>query len=160
MTNWNEPHDGANGWFGSPRDRRAVRGKTGRPERAPFINDRLRDVVCRLASVALFAGGLFYWTRLIGVYDGLLWRFDTMPIWWRIATPVLAVLYPIAGVGLWLIASWGIVIWTLVFAIEAIMHLGFARLFGTAPAQVGLHAFGLVALLMLRVAALPEQRRK
>ncbi len=112
-----------------------------------------------MAALALFAMGLVYWTRLIGVFDGDAWRFDTMPVWWRIVAPALAVLYPVAGVGLWLLASWGTVIWTLVFTIECIMHLGFARLFGQDPVSIGLHALGLMILLILRVMAFFEQRK-
>nr|WP_062011048.1 DUF6163 family protein [Aureimonas sp. AU4] len=120
----------------------------------------LRGLVCRVASLALFTMGILYWTRLVGVFDGDLWRFDTMPVWWKIAAPVLAVLYPVAGVGLWMVASWGVVIWTLVFLIESIMHLGFSHLFGPEALVVGLHAFGLALLLMLRIVSFVEQRRR
>ncbi len=44
--------------------------------------------------------GLLYWTRLIGLYDDQIWRFDIMPLHWQVAAVVLAVLFPIAGTGL------------------------------------------------------------
>lgn len=123
------------------------------------LNRFLRATVCRATALALFVAGLLYWVRLIGVFEGGLWRFDTMPVWWKLAAPALAVLYPVAGVGLWLVASWGVVIWTIVFLIETIMHVGFPQLFGFDPVTVGLHAFGLALLLTLRIVLLVERSR-
>ena len=38
--------------------------------------------------------------RLIGFYDGPLWRFDLMPVHWQIAAVTLSVFYPFAASGL------------------------------------------------------------
>ena len=74
--------------------------------------------------------GVLYWIRLIGIYDGALWRFDLMPVHWRVTTVVLAAFFPFAGIGLWMMASWGPVIWFICAATEAVMYLGFPELFG------------------------------
>ena len=67
-------------------------------------------------STALIAAycllfGVLYWIRLIGYYAGPLWRFDLMPVHWRVAGVMLAAFFPFAAIGLWMLASWGPVIW-------------------------------------------------
>lgn len=128
-------------------------------ERLAAINATLRMAISRVAALALFAAGLLYWSRLIGATGIPEWRFDMMPVWWRMAAPVLAVLYPVAGTGVWMLTSWGTVIWVLVFMIETVMHLGFPELFGTDAVTLGLHAAGLALLLALRIVVFFEQRR-
>ena len=116
--------------------------------------------LCRIAGMALFVMGLVYWVRLIGIFDGPLWRFDLMPVWWRFAAPTLAVLYPVAGIGLWLLASWGSVIWVLLTLVEIIMHLGFPQLFGGDLMPVALNLTGLMLLAILRIIAYLDERRQ
>ena len=124
------------------------------------LSRTLTTWLCRIAGLALFAMGLLYWVRLIGIFEGPLWRFDLMPVWWRIAAPTLAVLYPVAGIGLWMLASWGMVIWVLVAVVEAVMRLGFPHLFGTDLLPFALNAGGLVLLAVLRTVGLLERRRR
>lgn len=91
--------------------------------------------------------GVLYWVRLIGFYDGPLWRFDTMPLHWQVTASLLAVLFPFAAAGLWMLASWGPVIWFLCAVTETVMYAGFPQLFGERWAIVGSHA--VVALLYI-----------
>jgi hypothetical protein len=74
--------------------------------------------------------GILYWIRLIGVYDGPLWRFDLMPLHWQVAAVTLAALFPFAAIGLWMLASWGPVIWVICAVIEIAMYLLFPDLYG------------------------------
>jgi len=99
----------------------------------------------RIIAVYCLMFGTLYWIRLIGFYDGALWRFDLMPVHWQIAATVLAALYPFAGIGLWMISSWGPVIWVLCAATEIVMYAGFPHLFGAKYSVVGSHL--LVAML-------------
>lgn len=131
-----------------------------KPDPEASLNRALTAWLCRIAGLALFGMGLFYWVRLIGIFDGPLWRYDLMPVWWRFAAPTLAVLYPIAGIGLWMVTSWGTVIWVLLTLVEALMHFGFPHLFGAELLAVGLNAGGLALLAMLRLVAFIEARRK
>lgn len=89
--------------------------------------------------------GVLYWVRLIGLYDGMLWRFDLMPIHWQAAAVTLSVLFPFAAIGLWMLASWGPVIWFICAVIETVMYVGFPNYFGQRTLIVASHAF--VALL-------------
>lgn len=129
-------------------------------DRAARLNRLLTVWLLRLAAIALFGLGLFYWIRLVGFYPGDLWRFDTMPVWWKVAVPALAVLYPVAGVGLWMTVSWGAVTWAIVALVEMIMHLVFRDLFGERTTLVFLHLFGLSLLLALRLTSWWEVRQR
>jgi hypothetical protein len=102
--------------------------------------------------------GVFYWVRLIGIYDGELWRFDLMPVYWRVPAVSLAVLFPFAGIGLWMLASWGPVIWVICAAAEAVMYAGFPELFGHRPLIVASHALVVVLYLAFRIVIYLQKR--
>ncbi|MET3560026.1 hypothetical protein ABID39_000713 [Bartonella japonica] len=66
-----------------------------------------------LRFLALICLGLsvFYWVRLVGIFPGILWRFDLMPWQWQFLSATLAIVYPIALIGIWMYSLWGIVLW-------------------------------------------------
>ncbi|MBB4076415.1 hypothetical protein GGR08_000712 [Bartonella fuyuanensis] len=78
---------------------------------------------CYLRFLALICLvlGVFYWIRLVGVFPGVLWRFDLMPWQWQFASATLAILYPIALIGLWMYSLWGIILWCIAALIETIV---------------------------------------
>ena len=104
--------------------------------------------------------GVLYWVRLIGIYDGALWRFDLMPVHWQIAAVTLSVLYPFAASGLWMLASWGPVIWFICAATEIVMYAGFPDLFGARPAIVWSHAFVALLYIAFRTVIFLQKRRQ
>ena len=104
--------------------------------------------------------GLFYWTRLIGINDGAEWRFDLMSVHWQVASVTLAVLFPFAASGLWMISSWGAVIWFLCAGIEIVMHAGFPELYGPRPSLVFLHLLIAAAYCAFRAAFFLRRRRQ
>ncbi len=114
--------------------------------------DRARTWILRLGSVFLFVLTLDQWIRLVGVVEGPLGRFDLMPVGWRVASATLAVLYPVAGIGLWLLAPWGTVVWFLVAATLAAMSFGFPGTFGTDSLGLAPHVACLLVLAGLRIA--------
>jgi hypothetical protein len=129
-------------------------------ERADRLNRLLTVWLLRIAGACLFGLGVDVWIRLVGIHAGPLNRFDLMPIWWKIAAPALAVLYPVAGVGLWMTVSWGAVTWAILAAVEIVMHLVFPELFGGVTLLVVLHLSGLSMLLLLRLTGWWETRRR
>jgi hypothetical protein len=131
-----------------------------RDERAERLNRTLTVILCRAAGCMLFGLGATYWIRIVGIHEGALWRFDLMPIAWKAAAASLAVLCPVAGVGLWMTASWGAVIWAIIVLIELLMHAGLPEIFGEAGLLVFLNAFGLLMLLALRLVGWWEGRRR
>ena len=103
--------------------------------------------------------GVLYWVRLVGIYPGELWRFDLMPIHWQVASVVLAVLFPFAAIGLWMLSSWGPVIWFICAATEATMYLGFPDLYGFKP-TIGISHVGVIILyLAFRVVMWLQKRQ-
>ena len=114
----------------------------------------------RLIAAGSLSFGIFYWVRLIGVFDGRAWRFDLMPVHWQVASVVLAVLFPFAASGLWMMASWGPVIWFLCAAIEIVMFVGFPDLFGPNPAVVAAHLAVAAVYAAFRVAFVMRARRQ
>ena len=104
--------------------------------------------------------GVLYWIRLIGLYDGLLWRFDLMPVHWQVASVVLAVFFPFAAIGLWMLSSWGPVIWAICAATETVMYVGFPDVFGSRPIIPLSHLAVAILYSGFRIALLVEGRRK
>ena len=131
-----------------------------RDERAERLNRVLTVILCRLAGLMLFGLGAACWVRIVGIHEGALWRFDLMPVAWKAATATLAVLYPVAGVGLWMTASWGAVIWALIVLTGGIMHIGLPSIFGEAGPFLFLNAFGLLMLTILHLVGWWEGRRR
>lgn len=84
----------------------------------------------RLVACYCLLFGIVYWVRLIGVYDGPLWRFDLMPVHWQVAAVTLAVFYPFAAIGLWMLTSWGPVIWAICAVAETAIYFFFPDLYG------------------------------
>ena len=105
----------------------------------------------RMIAVYCLLFGVLYWIRLIGVYDGPLWRFDLMPTHWRVACSVLAVLFPFAAIGLWMLASWGPVIWVICALTETVMYLGFSDMFGHRWLIIASHAFVIALYATFRL---------
>lgn len=113
---------------------------------------------CRLIAVLCFYSGITYWIRLIGYHDGPLYRFDLMPVHWQVAATSLAVLFPVAASGLWMVVSWGPVIWVAAAAAEAVMYLWFPELFGARPVTLVAHGAVAVLYLVFRLALYRETR--
>ena len=113
---------------------------------------------CRLIAVFCFYAGVTYWIRLIGYYEGPLNRFDLMPVHWQVAGATLAVLFPVAACGLWMVVSWGTVIWVAAALTETVMYLGFPDLFGNKPVALIAHAAVAVLYVVFRLALYHESR--
>lgn len=103
--------------------------------------------------------GILYWVRLIGIYDGPLWRFDLMPVHWQIAAVTLAVFFPFAAIGLWMLSSWGPVIWAICAVTETLMYVFFPDLYGHKLLIVSSHIFVALLYTAFRVLIHFQHRR-
>jgi hypothetical protein len=112
----------------------------------------------RVVALYCLLFGVLYWIRLIGLYDGPLWRFDLMPVHWEVAAVSLAALFPFAAIGLWMMASWGPVVWFICAAAETVMYLGFPELFGQRWLIVASHGFVVVLYATFRLAIYFQSR--
>ncbi|WP_428832800.1 DUF6163 family protein [Pseudaminobacter soli (ex Li et al. 2025)] len=112
----------------------------------------------RIISLYCLMFGVLYWVRLIGVYDAPLWRFDRMPVYWQVTVSMLAVLYPFAASGLWMLASWGPVIWFICAVTEVIMYAVYPDLFGHRFAVVASHICVALIYTAFRVHIFMQKR--
>lgn len=104
--------------------------------------------------------GVLYWIRLVGLYPGSLWRFDLMPLHWQVAATVLAALFPFAAIGLWMLTSWGPVIWFLCALTEAVMYAGFPELYGQRLSIVLAHGFAALLYAAFRLVLWSQRRER
>lgn len=117
-------------------------------------------VFLRLVALTCFWLGLQYWAMLVGYSRGGGGRFDLLSLPWQVAAPGLAVLFPVASLGLWLAVSWGPVLWTIAAISQFLMFKIWPEIFGTNNLVLLFH--GLVAALyvLFRIALWLEERRK
>jgi len=118
----------------------------------PSLLERAFAWFLRLVAIYCLFFGVLYWVRLIGFYPGAAWRFDLMPVHWQATASMLAVFFPFAAAGLWMLASWGPVIWFICAATETVMYAGFPNLFGERWPIVLAHAVVALVYIALRAA--------
>lgn len=106
----------------------------------------------RIVAVYCMLFGVLYWVRLVGFYPGSLWRFDLMPVHWQVASATLAALFPFAAAGLWMLASWGPVIWFICAATETAMYGALPQLFGERLPIVAAHMAVALIYIGFRIA--------
>lgn len=133
------------------------------PPRAPlFLPDLLMAIFLRLVAVSCLWYGLVIWGDLIGYRNGGILRFDLLNNDMKAAGATLAILYPVAAIGLWLRGPWGPVIWSVAAITEVTMHEVYAEIFG--PDRLKSVAIGLIVIVYfgLRLATRfgrPKDRR-
>jgi hypothetical protein len=102
------------------------------PTRTIFLPELLMTIFLRMVAVACLWFALDIWSDLIGYGSNGILRFDLLDTDMKAAAASLAVLYPVAAIGLWLKGSWGPVIWTVAAAVEVARHESFPGIFGTS----------------------------
>ena len=101
----------------------------GQRETRGVWTNRLIWFLRAMAAVSMIKG-LYHWAVIIGIGDGPGSTFETSPIAWQAATMFFAVIDPVAGVGLWLAAAWGGVVWLTTTISMAAIELLFPQIFG------------------------------
>ena len=114
----------------------------------------------RLAAVAALWFALQYWAMLTGLSFGGKGRFDLLPPAWKAAATALAVLFPVAAVGLWLLVSWGPVIWLIAAATEIAMHEAYPSIFGIDRLLILTHLAIAALFVLFRIALFFQRRRQ
>lgn len=117
-------------------------------------------IFLRVVAVSCIYTGLTYWARLIGLTDGGNSRFDLLLPHWQFAAASLAVLMPVAAVGLWMEVSWGAVMWVVAAGGQVLMHQVFWRWFGSQPLVMGLHATVALTYIAFRAAFFIRERER
>jgi hypothetical protein len=126
----------------------------------PSLTETLFMLFLRLVAVASLWFALQYWAMLTGFSLGGQGRFDLLPPAWKAASTALAVLFPVAAVGLWLLVSWGPVIWLIAAATEVAMHEVYPSIFGINRLLVYMHLTVTVVFVLFHVALFIQRRRQ
>jgi hypothetical protein len=117
----------------------------------------------RLVAVLCLAAGILYWARIVGAPglpgEGAPWRFDLMPLHWQVASVTLAMFFPFAALGLWMLTSWGPVIWLICAGTETAMFAGRPDLFGANRLTLLSHGATVVLYAALSIAVFAQKRR-
>ncbi|MEO0636290.1 MAG: DUF6163 family protein [Pseudomonadota bacterium] len=136
------------------------------PQRTVY--HRFHDALLRVIALALLVLSAIAWLRLVGVGEvadldiGVAgWRFDLMPTHWRVVVVVMAVLGPVAAVGLWMLSPWGVVLWFALTFFQLAIFAVFADRFEARPALVTFHIICLAvyALTWVRVKLVEREQR-
>ncbi len=75
--------------------------------------------------------------------------FVALPLARQILYGGLAVLLPVAGVGLWMATRWGVTLWVLLALMIACVHTVFADIFGFRPVVAGISGLSVMVLFGL-----------
>ena len=105
----------------------------------------------RLLAVVFFAATILIWMQAIGIWDGPQFRFDTMEPALRIYIAVMAVILPVASVGLWTTMAWGRVIWFFVMTFQSVSMVRFPDMFAWSTEVVVFHVFCLAIFTGLQI---------
>ena len=87
-------------------------------------------------------------------------RFDLLSLPWKVASTCLAVLFPVASLGLWLTVSWGPVIWVLAAGGQILMYGLLPQIFGANRLIILLHVIVAVIYWIFRLSLWLERRRQ
>jgi hypothetical protein len=111
-----------------------------------------------MAAVSLLKG-LYHWAIICGINAPFPSGFDSYPTPYQVATVFFAVIDLVAGVGLWLAAPWGAVVWLTSVISMAAVEVLFPQIFGGNMLVVLFEMALLVTYLALVMMAAREQSR-
>jgi hypothetical protein len=109
-----------------------------------------------MAAVSLFKG-LYHWAVVCGINAPLPSGFDSYPTPYQVATVFFAVIDLVAGVGLWLAAPWGAVVWLTSVISMAAVEILFPQIYGGHLWIIILELILLGMYLVLALMAAREQ---
>ena len=112
-----------------------------------IVEERWTLWFIRCLAFLFLLWGAANWAIILGV-PGML-DFLQMATPRQVLTGYLAVMMPIAAVGLWIGAGWGTVIWLVVALSEVFANTLFSELFGEAYDLVAFHLFTMVIYVVL-----------
>jgi hypothetical protein len=121
----------------------------GLPHRS--ITEILYLAFLRLVAVICFWFGLQYWAMLTGYSLGGNGRFDVVTVPWRVAGSALAVVFPVAALGLWLGASWGAVIWVIGAGLQIAMYKVWFTIYGQNTLVPVMHCIVAAIFILFHV---------
>jgi Family of unknown function (DUF6163) len=109
-----------------------------------------------MAGLSLFKG-LYHWAIICGIGAPFPSGFDSYPTPYQVATVFFAIIDPVAGVGLWLAAPWGAVVWLTSVISMAAVEMLFPQIYGGNVWVSAMEILLLAAYLALALMAAREQ---
>jgi predicted ABC-type exoprotein transport system permease subunit len=117
---------------------------------------RLRVFLRAMATISLFKG-LYHWAVICGIGAPLTSGFDAYSTPYQVATVFFAVIDLVTGVGLWLAAPWGAVVWLTSVISMAAVELLFPQIYGGNTWVIVAEVLLLASYLWLALMAAREQ---
>lgn len=154
------PRSYAQCWRLAAADYMLMHMETDSPSLRRSLTEILYVIFLRLVAVAFLWFGLQYWGMLVGYSQNGLARFDLLSVPWRVAASALAVLFPVASLGLWLTVSWGVVLWAIAAAGQVSMYIVWPDIFGRNTLVPILHVLVAALYAVFRLSLWLEERRK
>ena len=111
----------------------------------------------RAMAVLSLCKALYHWAIICGIGAPFPSGFDSYPTPYQVATIFFAVIDPVAGVGLWLAAPWGAVVWLTSVISMAAVEVLFPQVYGGNIVLVVIEIVLLGMYLGLVVMAAREQ---
>ncbi|KZL16756.1 hypothetical protein PsAD2_03373 [Pseudovibrio axinellae] len=126
-------------------------------KRVPSFQFLLHAYIRLLAVLMLFAG-LNYWSVILGasLIDGFL--FENVGIQVQSTVVCFAILDLVTAIGLWLLSSWGTVMWLFRSLAQVVMYSVFPMVFGRSPGEVVFYISAIALYLVLLYLAEREER--
>jgi hypothetical protein len=87
-------------------------------------------VFLRVMAVISLCKGLYHWAIICGIAAPFASGFDSYSTPYQVATVFFAIIDLVAGVGLWLAAPWGAVVWLTSVISMAAVELLFPQIYG------------------------------
>jgi hypothetical protein len=109
-----------------------------------------------MAGLSLIKG-LYHWAVICGIGAPFPSGFDSYPTPYQVATVFFAIIDPVAGVGLWLAAPWGAVVWLTSVISMAAVELLFPQIYGGNVWVIAIELILLGTYLGLALMAAREQ---
>lgn len=116
------------------------------------LTEILYLVFLRLVAASCFWFGLQYWAMLTGYSLSGHARFDMLNLPWRVAGTGLAVVFPVAALGLWLGVSWGAVIWVIGAGAQIAMYKVWPNIFGSNTLVPVMHCVVATIYILFQIA--------
>jgi hypothetical protein len=111
----------------------------------------------RAVAVLSLAKGLFHWAVICSFGAAPGGGFEAKSSPWQMATVFFAVIDLVAAVGLWLGASWGVIIWLASSVSMIVVHTLFPQIYGFQPMIVVGEIALIVGYVFIAVEAAREQ---
>jgi len=124
------------------------------------LTEILYVVFLRMIAIVCFWFGLQYWAMLVGYSLNGMARFDLLNFPWKVAASSLAVLFPVASLGLWLTVSWGPVLWAIAAVSQVLMYMMWPDVFGHNRLVPLMHGLVAALYIVFRLSLWLEARRK